>query len=204
MENNGSRKSYSFGLKPDLSEYNKKKAEPEGPVESDKTAENAKNSNDIDSDAELVKLATVGMAQHALDFVLYIFLWYVSYPILLYSNFVLLQKYLNLNFEIFTPLEALNALITLGAGMYYAYYLLTNFINEHSTPQIYEIEKQYFYQRIACYALFMSFVFYASNMLNPETLLHAEFIRLFIIFYLLYLTATTTFKHFNTRVSKPR
>ncbi|MBU1108563.1 MAG: hypothetical protein KKB51_17945 [Candidatus Riflebacteria bacterium] len=201
MNNNGGRKSYGFNLKPDLSEYNKKKAEPVELVEDKKNAENIQRDDD-DNDVELVKLATVGMAQLALDFVLYIFLWYFTYPILVYSNFILLQKYLNLNFEIFTPFEALNIFITLGAGMYYAYYLLTPFINEHSDAQGYEIEKQYFFQRIACYALFMSFVLYMSNMLNLETLQNAKLIRLFIIFYLLYVTATTTFKHFNTKISK--
>ena len=200
MNNNESNKRFGFNLKPDLSEYNKKE---EKPAEGEEKAESAEKKSDGEDVAELVKLATVGMVNKTWELVVYLVLWYFCYPTLLFTTFYMAQKYMNGNFEIFTPLEALNAFITLSSGMYYAYYLLTTFINEHSDPHIYAAEKQFFIPRIAYYALFMGFVLYTSNMLNLETLQNAEIRRLFIIFYLLYFTAVSVFKHFNNKVSRP-
>lgn len=198
MENNGKRSSFGFNVQPGLHEYNKK--EPEPVIE--ETTEEAKKEESGEKVSELLKDATVGLVYSTRDLILRILLWYVCYPALLFSTFYMSERYLRLKFEEFTTTEALNAFITLCAGTYYAYYLLTSFINEPADPQAYNDEKPLFFQRVGWYALYMSFVLYMSNMLNLDTLQNPEIIRLFTIFYLLYISAVTVFRHFNGQVSK--
>jgi len=201
MDNNGRRSSFGFNVKPDLSEYNKKEPEP---ITTEETGEEEKPAEEGEKVSELLKEATVGLVHSTRDLILYILIWYVAHPFLLFTSFTMSQKYLQMNLETFTPLEVFNALITGCAGTYYAYHLLTTFINEHTAPQAYEDEKRFFFPRLGFYALYMSFVLYTSNLLNIDTFQNAENIRLFMVFYFLYISAVTLSRHFNARVTKPR
>ncbi len=201
MDNNGRRNSFGFNVKPDLSEYNKKEPEP---VATEDTAEGEKPADQGEKVSELLKDATVGLAHSTLDLILYIIVWYVAYPFLFFTSFYMSQKYLQMKFETLSASELLNAMITLCAGVYYAYYLLSTFINEHTAPQAYAEEKRFFFPRIGFYAMYMGFVLYTSSLLNVETFQNEENIRLFVVFYILYVSAVTLFRHFNARVSKPR
>jgi len=201
MDNNGRRSSFGFNVQPDLSEYKKKKPEP---VEAEEPAEGAEPAQQGEKVSELLKDATVGLAHSTLDLILYIIVWYVAYPFLFFTSFYMSQKYLQMKFETLSTTEMLNAMITLCAGVYYAYYLLSTFINEHTAPQVYQDEKRFFFTRLGCYGLYMAFVLYTSNLLNVETFQNEENIRLFVVFYILYASAVTLFRHFNARVSKPR
>ncbi|KAF1081708.1 MAG: hypothetical protein GQF41_2048 [Candidatus Rifleibacterium amylolyticum] len=201
MENNGRRNSFGFNVKPDLSEYRKKEPEP---VENEEATEGKEPVAEGEKVSELLKDATVGLVHSTRDLILYIIIWYLAYPFLFFTSFHMAQKYLQMKFDSLSPIELLNMLITIGAGVYYAYYMLATFINEHTAPQVYEDEKRFFFPRLGFYALYMGFVLYNSNMLNVETFENSENIRLFVVFYILYISSVTLFRHFNARVSKPR
>jgi len=201
MNNNGRRSSFGFNVQPDLSEYKKKEPEP---VEAEEPAEGAEPAQQGEKVGELLKDATVGLVHSTRDLLIYIFIWYVAYPFLMFISFHMSQKFLQMDFETFTSIEMLNAFITMCAGIYYAYYLLTTFINEHTAPQVYQDEKRFFLPRLGFYALYMAFVLYTSNLLNLETFQNEEKIRLFLIFYVLYIAAVSACRHFNARVTKPR
>ncbi len=201
MDNNGRRSSFGFNVQPDLSEYKKKVSEPGAAEESAKVRPPSEEGEKV---GELLKDATVGLVHSTRDLIIYIFIWYAAYPFLLFTSFHMAQKFLQMDFEVFTPIEMLNAFITLCAGIYYAYYMLTTFINEQTAPQAYEDEKNFFLPRLGFYALYMGFVLYTSNMLNVETFQNEEKIKLFLIFYVLYIAAVSMSRHFNSRVSRPR
>jgi hypothetical protein len=198
MENNGKRSSFGFSVKPDLSEYKKKVPEPVAKEEKENNAEHGEKVTD------LLKDATVGLALSTRDLILYVVLWYICYPALMFTTFYMAERFLRIKLDQFTPITALNAFITICTGTYFAYYLLASFINEPAEPAAYLDEKPFFYQRIAWYAGLMSFVLYMSDLLNLDTLQNPEVIRLFTIFYLLYLSTVTVFRHFNGQVSKRR
>ncbi|PKN96562.1 MAG: hypothetical protein CVU43_20065 [Chloroflexi bacterium HGW-Chloroflexi-5] len=201
MENNGRRNSFGFNVQPDLSEYNKKEPEP---VETEANDEGKAPGEEGEKVSDLLKDATVGLVHSTRDLILYIIVWYLAYPFLLFTTFHMSQKYLKIDLEAFTAGTMLNAFITVCAGVYYAYYLLSTFINEHTAPQVYEDEKRFLFPRLGFYAMYMSFVLYTSDLLNIETFQNPEKIRLFIVFYILYISAVTLFRHFNARVSRPR
>lgn len=199
MDNNRKRSRFGFNIQPDLREYQKKKPEPVA----DDDATNSPPGQDEERAADLLKGASVGLARSAVDLTLYILLWYAAYPLLLFASFYMLQKYLHMDIRGLTMMQVGNALITVCAGSYFAYNLLSIFINEHADAAGYKEEKKYFLQRIASYTIIMAFVLYASNLLQIATLQNAENQKLFIIFYLLYISTVTVFRHFNNRISRP-
>ncbi len=200
MDNNRKRSRFGFNIQPDLREYQKKEPEP---VASDEGTENSPPGQEGEKVTDLLKDASVGMMYSAVDLILYILIWYVAYPLLMFTSFYMSQKYLHMDFDTLGIMQVGNAFITVCAGAYYAYYLLSIFINEHSDSEEYAKEKQYFLQRLASYAILMAFVLYTSNLLQIGTLKNVEIQKLFVIFYLIYIAAISVFRHFNNRISKP-
>lgn len=200
MKNNGKHGQYGFNVRPDLSEYKKKEPEP---VASQETTDKLAPAEQGEKVTDLLKDASVGLARSTVDLALYILIWYVAYPILLFTSFYMSQKFLHMDLDALDMAQLANALITICAGSYYAYYLLSTFINEHVDAEEYESEKQYFLERLGYYALIMAFVLYTSNLLQVSTLQNEENQKLFIIFYLIYISAVSVFRHFNNRVSRP-
>lgn len=201
MEENGRRSRFGFNIQPDLREYEKKEPEP---VEVEGSAQEAEPVDKGEKIGDLLKDATTGMANAALDLVIYVLVWYCCYPFLLFTTFIMSQRYLNMKMTAFTTIDMLNAIITLSAGTYYAYHLLANFINEHSAPNTYADEKRFFLSRIGFYALCMAFVLYTTGLLNLETFQNQHNVGLFVVFYLIYVLAVTLFRYFNAKVSRPR
>ena len=177
---------------------------PEITAESQKTGKTGKASKSSKkgvSDLTLVTLATIGFFESVWNLFLYLNLWYVLYPVLLFTSFYMSQGVLKPEFATLTPIRMFNTIISICAGMYYAYYLLITFVCEHSDPAMYRSERPHFLLRICMYGVIMGAVLYASNLFDIKTLQDPENQRLFISFYLMFVSTTAVFKYFNYKIS---
>jgi hypothetical protein len=153
------------------------------------------------SDVTLVKLATVGLVEGLWSLFLYLNLWYVIYPTLLFSSVFMSQILLKPDLATLTPIRLVGALVAGCAGLYYAYYLLTTFIFENSDPVMYADERPHFLFRICMYALVMWVVLYSSDLLNVKTLFNPEIQKLFFSFYLLYVLAANYLRYMSNKIT---
>lgn len=153
------------------------------------------------SDVTLVKLATVGLFEGLWNLFLYLNLWYVIYPALLFSSVFMSQILLKPDLATLTPIRLIGALVAGCAGLYYAYYLLATFVLEKSDQAMYADERPHFLLRICMYALIMWGALYSSNLLNSKTLFNPENQKLFLSFYLLYVVATTYLKYMSNKLT---
>ncbi len=134
------------------------------------------------------------------DLFLYLGLWYVIYPSLLFVSIYLSQTLLKPDMTTLTSLLAFNSLLAGCAGLYYAYHLLITFIGESSHPAMYFEEKPKFLLHITCYSLVAWFVLHTAGLLNAKTFLNSHNQWLFISFYVLYLVGTSYLKFFSYRI----
>ncbi len=149
----------------------------------------------------LIWLAVNGFFEGLWKAFLYLNLWYVAYPFLLFVSFYMSQNLLKPDMATLTPLRICNSLIAVCAGMYYVYQLLTTFACEHSNPAIYFEERQNFLLHITVYGLITLFVLQTSGLLNAKTFMDAGNQKLFASFYLMYLVCTSYMKYFNYRIT---
>lgn len=148
----------------------------------------------------LLGYATRDLIEGAWNLLLYLNLWYVIYPFLLFVSFYMSQILLKPDMTTLTSLLAFNSLLAGCAGMYYAYYLLTTFISEYSHPLMYAEEKPKFLFYLTCYSLITWFVLYTAGLLNAKTFLNSHNQSLFASFYVLYLVGTSYLKFFNSHL----
>lgn len=153
------------------------------------------------SDLTLIRLAAGGFIEGIWRMFLYVNLWYITYPFLLFVSFYMAQSLLKPELATLTPMRILNTVIAGSAGLYYAYQLLITFVCEHSDPAMYFEERQNFLLHITIYSLITMFVLQTSGLLNAKTLLDAGNQWLFISFYTMYLVGTTYMKYFNYRIT---
>ncbi|MBU1108564.1 MAG: hypothetical protein KKB51_17950 [Candidatus Riflebacteria bacterium] len=200
LTSHGSDEQFGFDIQLERNEAQ----EPENTTEirrKKKTGKASRNSKKGVSDITLVKLATVGFLEGAWNLFLYLNLWYILYPVLLFTSFYMSQTLLKPEFATLTPIRLFSTIISVCAGMYYAYYLLITFICENGDPEMYEKERPYFLLRILMYSLIMGTVLYTSNLLNLKTVQNPENQRLLISFYLMFVTSTAVFKYYNYKIS---
>jgi hypothetical protein len=152
------------------------------------------------SDLTLLWMATTGFFSGAWNLFLYVNLWYVIYPSLLFVSVYMSQILLKPDFATLTPLRIFNSLLAGCAGLYYAYQLLITFVCEKSDPAMYHAERPYFLQHITFYSLIIFFVLQTSGLLTPKTFLNTHNQWLFFSGYLMYLVATFYLRYFNQRL----
>ncbi|NLF97432.1 MAG: hypothetical protein GX569_11880 [Candidatus Riflebacteria bacterium] len=153
------------------------------------------------SDLTLIWLAVTGFFEGLWNLFLYLNLWYVAYPFLLFVSFYMSQVLLKPDLATLTPLRIINALVAGSAGLYYAYQLLITFICEHSDPTMYFEQRKSFLLHITGYGLITLFVLQTSGLLNGKAFLDSNNQWLFISFYMMYLVSTTYMKYFNYRIT---
>lgn len=153
------------------------------------------------SDLTLIWLAVTGFFEGLWNLFLYLNLWYVAYPFLLFVSFYMSQVLLKPDLATLTPLRIINALVAGSAGLYYAYQLLITFICEHSDPTMYFEQRKSFLLHITGYGLITLFVLQTSGLLNGKAFLDSNNQWLFISFYMMYLISTTYMKYFNYRIT---
>ncbi|PKN96563.1 MAG: hypothetical protein CVU43_20070 [Chloroflexi bacterium HGW-Chloroflexi-5] len=153
------------------------------------------------SDLTLIGLAIGGFFEGIWKLFLYINLWYVAYPFMLFVSFYMSQILLKPDLATLTPIRILSALAAGCAGLYYAYQLLITFVSEHSDPTMYFEESKNFLLHITVYSTISLLLLKTSGLLNPKTFLDAGNQWLFVSFYTMYLIGTSYMKFFNYRIT---